>query len=199
MVDEVILYISAAQDLQVERDLIGRAVTEIPVSLGWRVEQTPHGEKPPDLEAVAHADVHLLLLGGDIRAPVGLELLAARGSGHTPVFLMKKDAMHTPAAEVFRREISKRETWQTFRDISELRYQVLDLLAGHLLDQAPRYALRPAEYENLKSWREVLEKAKKEPLEETRGGAGESGIIISTERYVPSEGVLIEKPKQKHK
>ncbi|MEJ2264718.1 MAG: hypothetical protein P8X95_14840 [Anaerolineales bacterium] len=197
MVDEVILYISAAQDLEYERDLIGRAVTEVPVSLGWRVEQTPHTDKSPDLEAIAHADVHLLLLGGDIRAPVGLELLVARRAGNKPVFLMKKDAMHTPAAEVFRREISKRETWQTFKDISDLRYQVLDLLAGHLLDQATRYALRSAEYENLKSWHEELEKSKKEPVEETRGGAGESGIIISTERYVPSEGVLIEKPKKK--
>jgi hypothetical protein len=199
MVDEVILYISAAQDLQYERDLIGRAVTEVPVSLGWRVEQTPHGEKPPDLEAVAHADIHLLLLGSDIRAPVGLELLAARRSGRRPVFLMKKETMHTPAAEVFRREISKRETWQTFKGISELRYQVLDLLAEHLLDQAPRYALRPAEYENLKSWHEELEKARKKPVEETRGGAGESGIIISTERYIPSEGVLIEKARRKRK
>lgn len=73
MVDEILVYISATPDLQQEREIPGRAVTEIPVALGWRVVQSPSGDEPADLNAAARADVHTLLLGSDIRAPIGLE------------------------------------------------------------------------------------------------------------------------------
>ncbi|HEY5572806.1 MAG TPA: hypothetical protein VIK64_07310 [Anaerolineales bacterium] len=196
MADEILLYISAASDLEIERDLVGRAITEIPVTLGWRIKQTPHGEKVPDLEAVAKADVHLMLLGSDIRAPTGMELLIAQRSRKKPLFFRKSNAVRTPAAQVFLREMERSEKWRTFRDNSDLRHQVLTALADHILNNAIHYSLRPDEYEGLRSWREELEKAGPQLVEETRGGTGESGIIISTERYVPSEGILIKKPDQ---
>jgi hypothetical protein len=196
MADEILLYISAASDLEFERDLLGRAITEIPVTLGWRIEQTPHGEKVPDLKAVAKADVHLMLLGSDIRAPTGMELLIAQRSRKKPLFFRKSTAVRTPAAQVFLREMERSVKWRTFRDGSNLRHQVLTTLADHILNNAINYSLRPDEYESLQRWREELEKAEPELVEETRGGTGESGIIISTERYVPSEGILIKKPDQ---
>lgn len=198
MADEVLLYISAAPDLEYERDLLGRAVTEIPVSLGWRIEQTPHGDKPPDLKAAANADVHLVLLGGDIRAPIGLELLVARRAGNQPLLYMKKDIMRTPAAQAFLREVERREVWRLFKDGSDLRYQILNSLAKHILENAVHYALRPVEDENLQTWHEKLKQSQPERVAETRGGAGESGVIISPERYVPSEGTLISKPKHEN-
>ena len=98
MADTFLLYISAASDLEHERDILGRAVTEVPVTLAWRIVQTPlHGD-PPDMQAVAQADLYLLLLGGDIRAPVGLEWQVARRAGRTPVLFLKQGAPRTPAA-----------------------------------------------------------------------------------------------------
>jgi hypothetical protein len=41
MADEVLVYVSAAPDLQREREILSRAVTEVPVPLGWRVVQSP--------------------------------------------------------------------------------------------------------------------------------------------------------------
>ena len=82
MVDILHLYISAALDLEKERESLSRAVAEIPVTLGWRVIQSPlHGE-PLDTDAIAQADVHILLLGSDIRAPdrAGMATGAARQS-----------------------------------------------------------------------------------------------------------------------
>ena len=91
MADRLLLYISAASDLRAEREVLGRAVTEVPVSLAWRVVHSPGGDEPVDVDAVSRADVHLLLLGGDIRAPVGLFVDAALAlhwgtvmSGQTP-------------------------------------------------------------------------------------------------------------------
>jgi hypothetical protein len=198
MADEVLVYISAALDLEYERDLLGRAVTEIPVSLAWRIEQTPPGAKAPDLEAIVNADIHLILLGGDIRAPVGLELLAARRAGNRPLLYMKKDIMRTPAAQAFLREMERTETWRSFRDNSDLRHQVLLSLAKYILDNALHYVLRPVELENLQAWYEKLIENKPQEVEKTRGGAGESAVIISRERYIPSGGVLISKPKEEN-
>src|SRR3990170_3296483 len=73
MVDILHLYISAASDLDLERESLSRLVAEIPVTLGWRVIQSPiHGEML-NTNAITEADVHILLLGTDIRAPIGLE------------------------------------------------------------------------------------------------------------------------------
>lgn len=197
VVDEILFYISAAGDLKNERDLLGRIVTEIPVTLGWVIKQTPlDGDKPPDLESVANADVHVMLLGSDVRAPTGQELWVAQRSGHHPYFFRKSSVVRTPAGQAFSRELEKRGNWRSFKDSAGLRHQILLLLCDHILKRATHYDLEPSEFEQLKAWREDLEGELPEALEETRGGAGESGIIISTERYIPSEGILIEENKQ---
>ena len=45
MADQVLLYISAASDLEREREVLSKAVTEIPVDLGWRIVQSPRGSQ----------------------------------------------------------------------------------------------------------------------------------------------------------
>lgn len=191
MSDQVLLYISAAADLEREREILGRAVTELPVTLGWRVVQSPSGDAPVDLEAVARADVHLLLLGGDIRAPIGQEWLAARRAGHWPVLLLKQRVLRTPAAESFVKYIEERASWQAFQDRAGLRLKVLRLLADHILERAGYYALSPVELAQLQAWRAELETLPSTVDGDTRGGAAEGAVILSPERYVPSDGVLI--------
>lgn len=197
MVDTLLLYISAASDLEHERDILGRAVTEIPVTLAWRIVQTPlHGE-PPDLQAVAQADLHLLLLGGDIRAPVGLEWQAARRAGRLPALFLKQGAPRTPAAHAFVRYLEEQFTWQAYKDSADLRLQALKLLAGHIQDRLVYYALTPEELERLHLWRGELDAEKTAQVGEAPGGAGESSVIFSRERYIPSQGVLIQPKKEK--
>ncbi|HBY97184.1 MAG: hypothetical protein M5U01_42320 [Ardenticatenaceae bacterium] len=194
MADTVLLYISTAADLAPEREVLGRAVTELPVTLGWRVVQTPRADESLDLAAAAQADVHLLLLGSDIRAPVGLEWIAARRAGCSTVFFLKKGASRTPAAQAFAHEVERQTSWRLFEDAADLRRQVLARLAGHLLARAEYYVLRPAEFEALRAWRDALEKAEPRPPDETRGGAGDSAVILSPERFTPSDGVVITSP-----
>ncbi len=196
MADEVLLYISAAPDLQREREILGRAVTEVPVPLGWRVVQSPVRDEPADLEAAARADVHLLLLGSDIRAPIGQEWLAARRAGRRPVPLLKQGVLQTPAAQSFQRYIEEQVAWRPFRDGVELRRLELALLADHILARAQHYALAPLELARLQEWRSELQRPGKDVEAVTRGGAAASGIVLSPERYVPSEGVLIQAPEE---
>jgi hypothetical protein len=98
MADFFNLYISAATDLDYERDLLGRLVTEIPVTLGWHIRQSPSRGESPDLEAVTHVDLHLLLLGSDIRAPFGLEWFVSRRAERRPVLFLMEGTLRTTAA-----------------------------------------------------------------------------------------------------
>jgi hypothetical protein len=168
---------------------LGRAVTEVPVSLGWRIVQSPVADRLIDAEAVIQAGFHLLLLGGDIRAPIGQEWVIARRAGRLPVCLLKSGIPRTPAAQSFARFIKEQTAWQAFRDTADLRTTVLNHLARHLLRRIDYYAMTPVEVASLQSWQAELEESSRSAAGEV-GGAGESGVVLSPERYVPSEGIL---------
>ena len=170
--------------------MLAKAVTEMPTSLGWYVGQSPKPDRPVDFEAVAQAEVHILILGSDIQAPVGLEWQTARRSGRLPV-LFEKDTPHTQAATFFRRELSRYAEWQSFKDPDTLRVQVLDRLVRHLLRQQVDYALQPEECTRLQDWRKSIRKTPKQTPDALRGGADASAVILSTERFTPSGGTLL--------
>ena len=82
--------------------------------------------------------------------------------------------------------------WQRFKGTTELRSRVLKHLTRHLLGRASYYALAPMEMANLQAWQAELEGAGPAVIDQADGGAGESGVVLSRERYVPSEGILID-------
>jgi hypothetical protein len=191
MIDKLLLYISAAPELRFERDLLARSITEIPTSLGWTIRQTPGSDREPDLDAVAHAHVHLLMLGSDIQAPVGLEWAASHRAGHAVALLYKASVQQTQAARAFVRDVSKFGQWVAFDDAAELRIRALKLLADHLLAHAARYDLDEQEQKGLRQWRRALDDKPKKGVDDRRGGADESAVILTTERFTPSEGKLL--------
>jgi len=191
MIEKINLYISAAPDLASERDLLGKVVTEIPIDIGWWIIQTPIRGEPVDLDAVIKADIHLLLLGSDIRAPVGLEWLAATRAGHLPMLYLKGDINRTMAAEDFIRHLAKRAAWHPFVSSTDLRRQVLKLHADHLLTQAFRYSLTTVEVDRLQTWLKGVDESPEAKAEEGRTVAGESSVILTSERYNPTGGVLL--------
>ena len=190
MAKHFLLYISAANDMEAERDLLARSVIALPVDLTWRIELSPRANDPVDQQAIAQADLHLLLLGHDIRAPIGLEWLVARRFGRSPLPLLKEGASRTLAAEEFRRFIELRANWRTFAGRAQLRQQVQQLLGRSILDQAVTYGLLPDEIVQLQAW---LAEADEAPdlAEVPLGGAGDSSLIFSKERYEPASGILL--------
>lgn len=191
MADEFLLYISAAQDLAIERDLIARIVTEIPVTLGWRIFQSPLRGGHLNQEALLNADLHLLLIGSDIRAPIGFEWALARKSGRQTILFRKIGIPVTPAGERFIKEINEVATWNTFEDSASLRIEILKVITDHIIENAIQFTLRGSEYEGLINWRDELAREKPGPIQEEPGGAGDSSVILSRERYIPREGKLI--------
>jgi hypothetical protein len=194
MVDNVLLYISAAGDLTTERDVLGRAVVDIPTTLGWQIVQSPIRGEAVDLETVTQADLHVVLLGGDIRALIGMEWLTARRSGHSSALFLKEGIYRTMAAESFKRFVEEWSTWRLFKSQEDLRFKVYQLIVDHLLGRSQYYNLSSAEMNKLKEWRDDLDHPVQDDYQELHRVTGESSVILSPERYIPSEGVLLEKP-----
>ena len=194
MADTVRLYISAAPHLHLEREVLSRAITEVPTTLAWRIVQTPAAGEPADLEAAAQADLHILVMSDDIQAPVGAEWYAAWRAGRTQVLFLRKNVPRTPAGVAFVRDMERRAAWRLYQDAADLRRQVLELLAEHILSSATYYELSAAEAERLSEWQAQVRAAARQVVDPTIGGAGASSVVFSVERYVPSEGQLIEPP-----
>jgi hypothetical protein len=185
---KVNLYLSAAPELTAERDAIARIVPKIPTTLGWEIVQTPHSDQSFNPDAVLRADVHVLVLAGDIKAPVGWEWALARRAGHRPT-MFRQERLRTPAGDAFVRELEPLVQWRSYLDTPDLVRQVSALLGEHLINRAGHYALSPAEVERLRDW------LKREPAhvaDAARSVTAASGVILTPERYIPKEGTLVE-------
>jgi hypothetical protein len=187
-VSKINLYISAAPELRAERAAIARMVPDIPTTLGWEIAQTPHSDQSFNADAVLQADVHLLVLGGDIKAPIGWELQLARRVGHRP-FFFRQERLRTPAGDAFVRDLEPTVAWRTYRDPSDLIRQTAGLLVDHLISHAMQYALLQPEIERLRDW---LKTAPVQANTATRPVTDSGAVIFTPERYMPSEGTIVE-------
>lgn len=191
MSNELILYISAASDLLVERDLINRAITEIPADLRWHIVQSPLREGEVDSIAVQNAFAHLLLLGGDIRAPIGHEYALARRVGRLPLCLLKRGVNRTAAAVDFQKFVGLETKWQPFADGSSLRKIILAEIGTQLRKQSLQIGLTATEYDQVSAWLDKMDEEQTEEIQDRHNNLGESSIILSESRLDPQGGKLI--------
>jgi hypothetical protein len=138
-------------------------------------------------------------MGCDIRAPVGAEWLAARRAGRTPALFLKQGGNHTPAAAFFIRDLERYAAWRLYEDTADLRRHVLKLLVKHILDRTAYYQIGPDEFQKLRAWQKQLLTEEKKSVDQTHGGAGASSVVLSTERFTPSEGRLVQQKTLKAK
>jgi hypothetical protein len=187
----ILVYISAASDCDVERSVLGRAIADVPVDLGWHIVQTAGPNDPVDARAIRNADLHFLLLAEDIRAPVGVEWKLARSIGRRPTLFIRETQSRTPAARSFVRYVGPNATWTGYDSPASLRRQALIAVADYLLDHAGRLALKPARIVELQQWREDLAEGKDADAEAGDRSTGASSVILSREDIATSGGVLI--------
>jgi hypothetical protein len=186
------LFISGGPDLEAGHEAIGQAVAQIPApSLGWAIGRTPRqGERQfVAWDDIAAADVYVLVLGRDIWAPVGAELLAARRAGKR-VLAHLMDVPRTQAAQAFARDAAVE--WVTCDATQQLAQRVQTTLVEEILVQGPVRGLLPVELEALRGFLERLRRGELEaPALEKEGGAGGGGVILVPGKDLPSEGVLV--------
>jgi hypothetical protein len=187
MTEHVTIYISAAPKLMTERETLARMIAELPVTLSWRIGQTPAHAEPVDTNLLRDADLYFLVMGTDIQAPVGVELHAAQSVGHPVIAFLKQGMARTPAGEIFTKQT--RVTWHQFKDATDLSRSVQQIIVEHLLKNALRYTLTPVELTQLQ---ELLDSTRTTASTSEGDGTGHSAVLLSPERYTPSDGVVIE-------
>ncbi len=187
-VNTVKIYISASPDLMPERETAAKMIAELPVSLPWHILQTPIEARPVDVEALIGVDLYFLVMGADIRAPVGLELHFARQGNQRVMAYLKRGVPLTPAGQVFIRQSNL--NWHPYLEAADLGKQIQQHIVRYLLNRAIEYALLPTEVEQLKQLL-VAGQTDKEPPQQNEG-AGHSAVLLSRKHYEPGEGILIE-------
>lgn len=178
----VYLYVSSSPGLQLEREVVGRVVARLPLTLGWEIDHTPLPGDPArdSLARVTACDLYLLILGHDFAAPMGAELRHALSVGRQPLAFRKKCTQSPSSQDVVRRMELE---WRTFANLDTLRVWVARDLLQALLRQATVLGLDLNELERLLG----LAQEEAEHLSWVRqagrrkGEAGKSGVILGRE------------------
>jgi hypothetical protein len=176
------LYVSSSPGLQLEREVVGRIVAWLPLTLGWQIDHTPlPGDHARDsLARVTACDLYLLILGHDFAAPMGAELRHALRVGRQPLAFRKKCTRSPSSQDAVRRMELE---WRPFADLDTLRVWVTRDLLQFLLRQATVLGLDMSELEHLLG----LAQEEAEHLSGARqagrrhGEAGKSGVILGRE------------------
>lgn len=159
-----------------EREALGQAVAELPISTGWEIKHTPDsgGDAQPALDFIARCDLFLIMLGGDFAAPMGLEWRQAQRA-HRPMLAYCKERHHSPSARWLLRNCEL--VWSDFRSAAELKTLVKRDLAGVLLDRGEEVGLHLDDVEGLLA--EIAKGQKETPDEsDRRTGAGRGAVIL---------------------
>ena len=175
MTRSIRLFVSSSPDLAPEREALGQAVAELPISLGWEIRHTPRpGEEIHEaLDFIEGGDLYLLVLGADFAAPTGLEWGGALGTGG-PVLAYRKQVLHSPSAQTLLRQSDV--AWTPFESPQELKALVARRLARTLLDRGEQLGLHLDEVEALLALVGAEEETPAEP--DRRRGAGRDGVIL---------------------
>jgi hypothetical protein len=82
----IYLFISSSPDLAIEREALGQAVAELPISAGFEIRHTVPGEAADIGETLAfieQCDLYVIVLGADFAAPMGIEARTGRAQADT--------------------------------------------------------------------------------------------------------------------
>ncbi len=200
MATRVRLFISAGPTEEPARELIGRALAELPVNIGWVIKRTP------DVDAVAECHLFVLVLGADIVAPVGLELWWARRT-EKPILAYAAGIGRTPAGQGFWQENALLD-WTRFADLPGLHRAFVTDISRFLLAHPDRYGLTLFEAERLRLWVAGLGRTpaatQAQPSADTAfakaTGAGGGGVILAPGKDdIPGVHSIDEAPKASKK
>jgi len=191
------LFVSATNDLEPERAVIGRALAHLPVRIGIEIRRTPATGASLETmhEQVANVDRLYFLLGEDISAPAGAEWWLAWHLERS-VLPLRRFARLTPAGAQFLREAPVQ--WTSFATGADLaRLVTLDVV--RLLNHpANRYGLSVFELEQLAAHAALVQNA---PAAAARlagspaapgGGAEGGGHLLDVGHQEPLLGIPLD-------
>lgn len=184
MPTQVRLFISAGPEEEPAREVLGRALAELPITVGWKIKRTP------DVDSVAECHLFALVLGRDIVAPVGLELWWALRTEKS-VIAYRAAVPRTPAGQVFVQE-NAFLTWTDYATLPALRRAFLKDIGRFLLAHPDRYGVSLLEAETLRSFLARLDESAPAPAPPKAEGAAGGGVILAPGKDTPRGARIIE-------
>jgi hypothetical protein len=190
MAEKLRLFVSATNDLENERAVIGRAVAELPVKIGVEIRRTPlHGASYDDIfELVANCDRVYFLLGRDITAPAGAEWHWA-WKLERAVLPLRSRVLRTPAAQEFMRAAFME--WRTFQSGAELARLVTEDLVRILNHPTNRYGLTVPELELLSLHARRVAQGAIFASGDEPGGAEGGGVLLDAAHPETGDELLV--------
>lgn len=175
---ELAVYVSAAQEMDRECELLGQLLADMIPAVRWTIKRTPTSREDgnPDLDALRHSQFYLILMGTDIVAPVGVEWLAARKAGLTVLAYRNIATAPTPAGAVFMRDSGI--SWEDYKTAQEFIRNLERALITELLRGTPGYGLHLSDLEQLSARLKKLDEGEQHQEGEERRGAGRGGVIL---------------------
>jgi hypothetical protein len=175
----IYLFISSSPDLVAERESLGQAVAEMPVSVGFEIMHTKPSEAADMGETLAfieRCDLYMIVLGADFAAPMGIEWQRAQNA-LKPTLAYAKRELHSPSAQKLLRESGT--TWTSFESPQALKTHATHALAQVLLDRGEVFGLHVDDIDGLLA---VLDRKDSPPDKpDRREGAGRGSIILGHE------------------
>lgn len=195
MAETLRLFVSATNDLEAERSLIGRAVAQLPVQIGIEIRRTPtRGAAYEEIfELISNVDRFYFLMGEDITAPSGAEWFVAWKLERSllPLRLVSR---RTPAAQDFMRFYPGK--WGSFATDEELlRIVTLDL-TRILQHPTNRYGLSLTELELLNVHAQRINSSLQPRLPEL-GGAEGGGVLLDIGHREPLDGLSLDEARSR--
>jgi hypothetical protein len=174
------LFVSSSPDLAAEREALGQAVAELPVSVGFEIMHTRPGETVDIGETLAfieQCDLYVIVLGADFAAPMGIEWQRSQDA-LKPTLAYAKRELHSPSAQQLLRGTGV--AWEPFESPQALKAHATWALAQMLLNRGEMFGLHVDDIDGLLA---VLGKEGEEPSNkpDRREGAGRGGIILGRE------------------
>ena len=92
------------------------------------------------------------------------------------------------------RYVSAVQPWQPFENSRDLLQVVVPRIVDRILERTMDYRLTPVEQQTLLQWRREIESGSQELDQNSQGGASDSSLIFSIDRFRPSNGIRLEDP-----
>ena len=181
MDNELAIYVSASAEMDAECELLGQLLAEITRSTRWIIKRTPglHENANPDTPALNRSQFYLILLGMDVTAPIGVELVAAKEARIPTLAYRRTSSLATPAAAFFAHNAGV--TWKRYESPQGFIRDLEQTLITRLVEGTPGYGLNLSDIEDLSARLQRLKRGEEETSEDTRRGAGRGGVILPSD------------------
>ena len=190
MAETLRLFVSATNDLEAERAVIGKAIARLPVQIGVEIRRTPAAGASIETihELIANVDRFFFLMGQDITAPAGAEWFLAWKLERS-ILALRNASRPTPAAQEFNRGVPLE--WKPFRSAAELARLITLDVTRILQHPKNRYGLTVSELELLNGHAERARRAGVAAGGEP-GGAEGGGVLLDMGHREPLLGVALD-------